>query len=100
MPAMTLRWRRRDRLAHYSGNQSQYQITTANGVTEANSEAIVAIHPAPQLTNVERLVFAGGVKLPVPDQATQAVDDKTLTAADNATDMMCGPMTAILTATR
>jgi hypothetical protein len=46
------------------------------------------------------LVFAGGVKLPVPDQATQAVDDKTLTAADNATDMMCGPMTAILTATR
>jgi hypothetical protein len=98
MPAMTLRWRRRDRLAHYSGNQSQYQITTA--VTEANSEAIVAIHPAPQLTNVERLVFAGGVKLPVPDQATQAVDDKTLTAADNATDMMCGPMTAILTATR
>ena len=63
-------------------------------------EAIVAIRPAPQLTNVQRLVFAGGVKRPVPDQATQAVDDKTLTAADNATDMMCGPMTAILTATR
>ena len=70
--------------AHFSGNQSQYQITTSGGVTEVKDLRGQRPDGVDQLTNVERLVFADGAKLLVSDQAPRAGNDTANTDEDTA----------------
>lgn len=70
--------------AHFGGNQSQYQITTSGGVTEVKDLRGQRPDGVDQMTNVERLVFADGAKLLVPDQAPRAGNDTAETNEDTA----------------
>jgi VCBS repeat-containing protein len=73
--------------AVFSGNQAQYQITTAGSVTEVKDlrgRGSNTPDGIDKLVDVERLVFADGYRLLAPDQAPDAVDDAAATNEDAA----------------